>query len=340
MSASTQAASTRSNEARDEAPASDSWKREISECVERETSRAMQRFEDDVDVLVSSRFYAEMNALEHRWTGNPHMDAFRQATRDKDNAYADVVQQIAADFRRYFFEHWASELRRQRPFMNAARRASVEQNLTMRFGGVQSWATEQLQTLRDENKALHARVAELESLVREIVEYATIQPDDKVAASKDGDYDSPPLAGNNNNPGNERSEDNDGRSESEEWFEADPGRNAACSDDSEEASIRDPGVVADVRVSPCAIADDGGHAPLVVVTTPHDDASSSPPPPSDQPLPLTNDTRCCSLPHTLLYPPFAPSSLRASYSPNNDEGVGVCVVDGIGNSPLVTEECR
>jgi len=107
--------------------------------------------------------------------GAHRCEGVRQAERHARLSYADLVQQIAYDFRRHFFESWARELRHQRPFMNEHQRQLLHQMIVERFGEVEHGLRQQVEELHKQNQSLRAELHDmLRSLMQQQVEVATL----------------------------------------------------------------------------------------------------------------------------------------------------------------------
>jgi len=184
-------------------------------CAQAVRTPAAAHFTDDVaeriDRYVEQRFESELNALEMRWTHNPYMDEFRAAkqsmprkvasasvqcdafatcdcetaeckqTRQQDAeraarlSYSDLVQQLAYDFRRFFFESWARELRQQRPFMNEQQRQLLHCMIVERFGQMEQALRDQADDLRQQNNALQRDLSEMQrALMHQQVELSSL----------------------------------------------------------------------------------------------------------------------------------------------------------------------
>lgn len=128
----------------------------------------LARLMDVVDQRVHERFAQELTALELRWTHNPYMALFDRGNAGgesaRDNApaaaaaYRDLVQQVAYDFRRFFYEAWARDLRQQRPYMNDTQRDLLQRLLVERFGEIEHGSHAAIAALQRENAALRRDV--------------------------------------------------------------------------------------------------------------------------------------------------------------------------------------
>lgn len=98
-----------------------------------------------------------------------------QAERNARLSYADLVQQIAYDFRRHFFDCWARELRHQRPFMNEQQRQLLHSMIVDRFGEVEHGLRQQVEQLHEQNQSLRGELHDMQrSLMQQQVELATL----------------------------------------------------------------------------------------------------------------------------------------------------------------------
>lgn len=77
---------------------------------------------------VDERVSDSIDDFQRQWEQTPYMAFF--ATEKK---YKSLVAQVAHDFKRFFFENWARELRSQRPTCSLSERVELNRQLQKRF---------------------------------------------------------------------------------------------------------------------------------------------------------------------------------------------------------------
>ena len=129
----------------------------LEKIEERENEK--KRFADENNYLTAFDTASESGAIDA--SNVPQAPDAEMQKEERWKQYRQLIDRIATDFKKSFFQEWSATLRAQRPFMNPAQRNLLKQMIAERFGNVERQNKAQtdalwreIQILRNESNSL------------------------------------------------------------------------------------------------------------------------------------------------------------------------------------------